>query len=222
MNSTRFAPEFRRRVAALFDQQLWCLGRDIARSEGNILLDLGMCRFRPPDPTRKSTLYTVAIEPAGSIFLWGFGAMYAEPAIGGVFVRRYGFAPRLCARESAVGIFTPEQLGPLTNPVSARDHQRLRTLLSRLVGWFARYEHWIAENFGTVYREHCLASRGKPNVVSARDMAKDWERVAKKSRRFRVSNGVSAGAWKPLLRRLRDNTQALRTANPRHSSWGKS
>ena len=196
---TRSAPDFRRRAAALFDQQMWCLGRDIARPEGNVLLDLGMCRYRPPDLTRSGTLYAATVEPAGSLFLWGFGAMYAAPGLGGVFVRRYGFTPRLSARESAVGVFTPDQLGPLTGPASPHDYRRLWTLLPRLVGWFAGYEHWVAERFGTAYREHCLAARGKANAAPARDMARDWDRVAKKCRRFREPVGSALDPWQRFL-----------------------
>lgn len=203
MNPTQPPHRFRHRAAALFDQQMWCFGRDIVRSNGNVLLDLGMCRYRPSDPSRSSTLYTAAVEPGGSLFLWGFGAMYAEPNLGGVFVRRYGFAPRLTNRESAVGVFAPEQLGRLTNPVTVRDHQRVRTLLPRLVGWFARYEHWIAETHGTAYREDCLAGRGKANAAPAQDMARDWERVAKSCKRYRETGDAAADPWKRFLLRLR-------------------
>lgn len=216
------APDFRRRAATLFDQQLWCFGRDIVRPEGNVLFDLGMCQYRPLDPSLKSTLYSAAVEPGGSVFLWGFGAMYAEPGLGGVFVRRYDFAPRLSSRESAVGVFKSGQLGLLTNAVSTQDHRRLRTLLPRLVGWFARYEHWVAENYGTAYREHCLATRGVPNAVAAHDMAHDWERVAKKCKHYRESNSAPADPWKKFLHQLRSPIAAARTMNSRPSTWGKS
>jgi len=53
-----------------------------------------MCRYRAPDPNKGSSLYTAPVEPGGAIFLWGFGAMYTEPGLGGVFVRRYDFAPK--------------------------------------------------------------------------------------------------------------------------------
>lgn len=209
MNPTR--SDFRRRAAALFDQQMWCFGRDIVRPDGNVLLDLGMCRYRPRDPSRKSSLYTAAIEPAGSLYLWGFGAMYAESGLGGVFVRRYGFAPRLSARESAVGVFDPEQLGPLTSPVSPHDDRRLRTLLPRLVGWFARYEHWVAENFGTKYRDDCLCQRGKPVAVPAREMAVAWETTAKKCKRFRSEPERIHGPWGKLFLALHSGSNSRPT-----------
>jgi len=222
MNSKQPQPSFRHRAAALLDQQMWCFGRDIVRSKWNILLDLGMCRYRSPNPNTGSTLYTAAVEPGGSLFLWGFGAMYAEPNLGGVFVRRYGFAPRLTDRESAVGVFEPSQLGRLTGPSTVQDQRRMRTLLPRLAGWFAEYEHWIAETHGTTYREESLASRSKANVAPARDMARNWERVAKNCKRYRESGDATADPWKRFLHQLRSAALPVCNAIPRPSTRVKS
>jgi hypothetical protein len=161
-----------------------------------------MCQYRSGEPNRGSTLYTAAVEPGGSVFLWGFGAMYAEPGQGGVFVRRYDFAPRLTARETALGIHEPERLGGLVHPTTGREVATVRTLLRRLVGWFARYEHWVAETFGAAYRERCLAARDKPCLVPAGRMAHEWEQVAKKSGRLPAASD-RRGPWGELLARLR-------------------
>lgn len=202
---TRSDLGFRRWAAGLLDQQLWCLGRDIARPDGNVLLGLGMCRYRAPGGEASSlyTLYTAAVESGGSLFLWGFGAMYAEPGAGGVFVRRHDFAPRLTARESAVGVFDPVALGRLTTPTAARELAAVRTLLPRLAGWFARYEHWIAETHGPAYRTAVLAVRAKPPAVPAGHMAAAWERAAKGCRRFRAEPAATVTPWGRLLHRLR-------------------
>jgi hypothetical protein len=207
---------FRRWAAGLFDQQMWCFGRDIARAGGNILSDLGMCQYRSGEPNRGSTLYTAAVEPGGSVFLWGFGAMYAEPGRGGVFVRRYDFAPRLTARETALGVHEPERLGGLVHPTTGREVTTLRTLLPRLVGWFARYEHWVAETFGAAYREQCLAGRDKPCLVPAGRMAHEWEQVAKKSGR-RPADNDRRGPWGELLARLR--LREVRSHANRPNEW---
>jgi hypothetical protein len=37
--------EGNRFLAGLLDQQLWCFGQDIRRTEGNLLCQLGMCRI---------------------------------------------------------------------------------------------------------------------------------------------------------------------------------
>jgi len=194
---------FRRWASGLFDQQMWCFGRDIRREGGNVLLDLGMCRYRAPDPNKGSSLYTAPVEPGGAIFLWGFGAMYTEPGLGGVFVRRYDFAPKLTLRETGLGVHQTEQLGRLVNPSTRQELVLLRKLLPALVGWFAKYEHWVGEHFGTAYREACLASRDKPASVPAQAMARSWENAAKKSKRFRCEAAVKTGPWAGLLGGLR-------------------
>ncbi len=203
MTSTYLPQQFRYRAAELFDQQLWCFGRDILGSGGNILLDLGMCQYRPAASGCGSTLYTTPIEPGGQLFLWGFGAMYREAGLGAVFLRRYGFAPRLSDRETAVGVFAPEELGPLINPVSNRDEQRLQTLLPRLVGWFAKYEHWIAERFGHAYRDECLSLRGKQNSTQTRAMARDWERIAKQCKHYHDTGDLITNPWQHVLHLVR-------------------
>lgn len=197
---------FRRWAALLFDQQMWCFGRDIVRSQGNVLVDLGMCRYRPCDPNGGSTVYTAAVERGGSIFLWGFGAMYAEANVGGVFVRRYDFAPRLTARASGLGVHRPEALGRLTNPYSGRERELVRRLLPNLIGWFARYEHGIAESFGTAYRADCLRGRTKESVVAAKDMAAAWERAAKRPGRLTAAGPTPGKPWNGILDRLRANS----------------
>lgn len=220
MIATRSRLGFRRWTAGLFDQQLWCFGRDIKRADGNILLDLGMCVSRTADAERGSSVYTAAVEPGGNVCLWGFGALYSEPGLGGVFLRRYDFAPRLTPLESGIAIHDPRGLGPLVNPVSTADQLRMRTLLPRLVGWFAKYEHWIAEYFGSEYRNQCLATRGQSAVVPAADMASEWDRAAKKCKRYRESDTSCVGPWEQLIHRLR--SPVARSTNPRPSIWGKS
>ena len=209
---------FRRWAALLFDQQMWCFGRDIVRSQGNILVDLGMCQYRPRDPNKGSTVYTAAVEGGGSIFLWGFGAMYAEANVGSVFVRRYDFAPRLTPRTSGIGVHEPEGLGKLVNASCVRERTLLRQLLPNLTGWFAKYEHWIAEKFGTAYREDCLAGRKKDAVVSAKAMATAWERAAKRPGRLTMNGPTSGKPWNGLLDRLRAEVLARESTEPTYRS----
>ena len=203
MIASRSRLGFRKWTAALFDQQLWCFGRDIKRAEGNILLDLGMCVYRPPDPDCGSSVYTAAVEPGGSVFLWGFGAMYSEPGLGGIFLRRYDFAPRLTPLESGLGIHEPKALGRLVAPSTSDDDAKVRALLPGLIGWFAKYEHWIAESFGIAYRESCLICRNAAAAVPAGSMAVEWERAAKKSRRIDFAETASHNPWRRLIAKIR-------------------
>jgi hypothetical protein len=200
MTRSRTEVGFRRWMAELFDQEMWCLGRDIKRTEGNILLDLGMCRHRTSG--EGSSMYTATLRSGASLWLWGFGAMCSEAGLGGVFVQRYDFAPKLTSIESALGVSRPEHLGPLIKPNRAAEITRVRHLLPQLVGWFANYEHWVAEKIGSDYRRSCLNSRTKPNVVSADKIAEEWDRAEKKCKRFRQSAPTAIGPWAAVLARL--------------------
>lgn len=116
---TRFdRTDLRRLAVALLDQQLWCLGRDVTRIGGNVLAELGMCRYRSQDG-RGSTAYTGRVARDGVVWLWGFGLLYWQPDRGGMFLRRYGFDPVLVA-EPKNPVHRPEYLAPFTRPNSAR------------------------------------------------------------------------------------------------------
>jgi hypothetical protein len=198
-------PGSRRFLAALFDQQMWCLGRDIVRPAGNVLLDLGLCRYRGVPSDVGSTLYVAAIEPGGQLFLWGFGAMYAEPDRGGIFVRRYDFQPKLTPLRSGLGIHDADRLGPLAVPRTAKELDTARPLLTALVGWFAKYEHWIGETYGPAYRRESLEHRRKAVAVPAEAMADAWDRAAKACRRFRGHRTIAASP----IRRLADSFRSV-------------
>jgi hypothetical protein len=200
-NSSAGPRTLRATTAALFDQQCWCWGRDIARPAGNVLLGLGMCRHRAP--ARGSSLYTARTPAGGVVWLWAFGTALTDPAAGTVYVGRYGFAPRLTRRADFVGVHDPADLGRLARPTTAREWQTARRLLADLARWAAGYEHWVAETLGTDYRAASLSARSKPPVVPARDMAAAWERLAKRVRLLNAPPTAATGPWAVAIGRLR-------------------
>jgi hypothetical protein len=200
---TRSTLGFRRWAAALLDQQLWCLGRDVA-CKGNILLSMGFCRYRSPKDDREATLYTTSIPNGGTVWLWGFGAAFTLPGLGSVFVRRYDFSPRLSSRVSFLGEHEADGIAGLYSPVSAGEWRATRELLRGLCEWLAEYEHWIAENHGLEWRVECLARCSKANVVEARELARSWQRAAKKCRQLNASTLKDrVGPWSGVLHTLR-------------------
>lgn len=213
MTSRRARTDLRRLAVALLDQQLWCWGRDIARPEGNILLGFGMCRYRSSEPGPDRTAYTGRVAGDGVVWLWGFGLVYCLPDLGGVFLRRYGFDPVLVA-EPRHPVHRPEHLAPFVRPTTARQRANAWKLVRAAAGWIAGYEHWVAETFGTAYREGTLAARDKPPVVAAKEMAQSWEQLAKKS--VRLSNLVPShrGPWGQLLASLHTPAVAIASRTP--------
>lgn len=202
MTTRRARTDLRRRAVALLDQQLWCWGRDVARQEGNVLLDLGMCRYRSADPGLDRTAYTGRVAGEGVVWLWGFGLVYCLPDQGGVFLRRYGFDP-LLVPEPRHPVHTPEHLAPLVRPNTARQRAGAGELVRAAAAWVAGYEHWVAETLGTAYREATLAARDEPPVIPAKVMAGAWEHLAKKSGRLSDTAPSPRGPWGPVLTALR-------------------
>ncbi len=195
--------QFRRFATQLFDQQCWCWGQDIKRQQGNVLLELGMCRYRPADASSGSSLYTAAVESGGQVWLWGFGCAYSEANRGSVFLRRFDFVPQWSPTDNFLGIHEANRLLSFQTPIDARVWQTARTLLVRLTQWIAHYEHWIAENLSVAYREECLRRRQQKPIVPAAEIASSWEFVARKCTKWQATESSVAGKWSPLLNHLR-------------------
>jgi len=201
VTTRRTRTDLRRRAVALLDQQLWCWGRDVARPEGNVLLGLGMCRYPSAVPGSDRTAYT-GRTGNGVVWLWGFGLVYCFPNLGGVFLRRYGFDPVL-VEEPRRPVHAPEHLAPFVRPTAARQRATAGELVRAAAAWIAGYEHWIAESLGTTYREATLATRDKPPTVPAKEMARSWEHLAKKSVRLSDTTPSQHGPWGSVLTALR-------------------
>lgn len=197
---SRSRGDFQRWATRLFDQQLWCWGRDIARPRGNVLLEKGMCRYRSALPGA-STLYKASLDADCELWLWGFGLLVQEPTLGSIFLERSRFAPLLVSEALTQPVHRQQDLGPLTIPLGAA-RASAESLVRRAATWAAGYEHWVAESLGIDYRQAVLKARDMSAIVPASDMASSWERVAKKS--FRLSGPqTSTGPWSKLLESLR-------------------
>lgn len=208
----RSRTDLHRRAIALLDQQLWCWGRDIACPEGNVLLDLGMCRYRSGNPGLDRTAYSARVAGDGVVWLWGFGLMYCLPDLGGIFLRRYRFDPVL-VNEPSGPIHALEHIGSVVRPTTARQRAITGELVRAAAKWIAGYEHWVAETLGAAYREATLAARDKPPVIPAKEMTRAWEHLAKKSVRLSDLPSEPRGPWGRVLTALRTPAVVM----PRHS-----
>ena len=213
--------ETRRRAVDLLEQQIWCWGRDASRPGGNLLLEYGLCRHGSPDPQRGATFYTTALDNGAEVWLWGFGVLYFQPKLGGVFLQRYGFDPLLVERPAGPTVYSPDELGLLSRPATAPQLTVVRGLVCGLAEWIARYEHWIAESVGLTYRASTLEARSTKPKVPAAGMAAGWDRLSRKSRRLR--GGMAApGPWGKLIASLGlgggagvDATAVAKRSNPK-------
>ncbi len=199
--------QYEQRAAALLDQQLWCWGRDVVHPQGNVLLRLGMCHYRPMLPGRAcSPSYTGELSSGGQITLWGFGVFLGKLGQGGVYIHRFGFTPLYTSQHQIVGVGSSEELPPLTPPASAEEWQRVRGLVVELASWIAHYEHWAVENLGLEYRRRCLAQRGQPPVVPAEKMASAWEQLAQRCRKLK-DHSLPKSTWQRVLVQFRSRIE---------------
>ena len=173
-----------------------------------MLLGLGMCRYRSADPGPDRTAYTGRVPGDGVVWLWGFGLVYCLPHLGGIFLRRYGFDPVLVA-EPQHPVHLPEHLAPFARPNTARQRATALEIVRAAAAWAAGYEHWVAETLGIAYREATLAVRNKPPAIPAKDMARAWEHLAKKSTKLADPAPTPCGPWGQLIATLRTTAGAF-------------
>lgn len=141
----------------LLDQQLWCWGRDVARREGNLLIDYGFERHVPDGRAVQTSSYSAKHPCGDSLALWSWGLFYGCPACGGLFLRRTSIAPCLTAESTCPHPHWPVGVLPRhRRPRTPEEAVVARTLLVRVARWIGRFEEWIRRTVGSEHRAACL------------------------------------------------------------------
>ena len=144
----------RRKGQELLDRQCWNWGRDIVRPEGNLLLEAGFFRRRPPEGEAGSSCYTLALPDGDSLMLWGFGILYGTLRKGGVYLNRYQFRPVWLPSETVQEpIWKPATIPTAQTPPSPRVPVDLTVAAIRRM---ADYEEWALARCGLEYRRAAL------------------------------------------------------------------
>ena len=165
------------RAACLLNQQIWCWGRDIELSGRNLLLEHGFQRIEKPANSRAASIYRLELSPVKRVILRGFGIFFGDDRCGGLFLRRFEFAPQITLdSDLARPAWSADDLPQLQSAFSDSDFARCQKLLLTLIDWIREYEVWIVENVGIAYRQYTLRD-WKPEgetVVPAENMAVAW------------------------------------------------
>lgn len=175
-----YLPRATRRLGQqLLTQQCWCWGQDVRRPEGNLLLQYGFERQRPPHGESGATTYILRASSKRYVALWGFGFWYGESGSGAIFVGRFAFEPRFSAHsEPPLPIWMPSQLNEIPAPASTCQRRVARELLKDALRWAAGYEEWCIEHTGLDYRRRCLEAWSQP-FLPPEQVAASWENVAR-------------------------------------------
>ena len=153
----------KRRGEALLHQQCWAWGRDVRHAEGNLLLEYGFEKFRPPDEVEGSTAYRLDLSGDAvslrSLTLWGFGLYYASAErAGGIFLNRFKFTPMLSDTVKLdLPLWKMEQLPASRVPNDLTLQDRALGLLAEACALIEAYERWVRAVVGAQYRHRCLA-----------------------------------------------------------------
>lgn len=170
-------PDFIDHARTLLSQEIWCWGRDIIRTEGNWLQQIGFQRIQPPEGHSEcSSVYSLDLPEQKVVILRGFGVFYGDIRFGGIFLPRYEFTPlytphpRL-AKQPWLNTDLPE-----LNPPHDSQRASCATLTLDLIDWIRSYEANVLGSLGVQYRRTTLASwdNGERRVIPAEDMPREW------------------------------------------------
>ena len=155
------------------EQQVWCWGRDIEHSGGNLLIDFGFQRHRDRGVNDRSTCYRLDGDRL-HVSLWGFGMFFGNRKFGGLYLDRFDFCPRWAPVESlSLTIHWPEELPAFARTQGSLQWQYAHRLWKSSLHWSASYESWVRSTVGLGYRRECVAMWLRP-FVRAEKMSAAW------------------------------------------------
>ena len=161
------------------EQQLWCWGRDVEFSDGNLLMDFGFERHRDQGIVERSTCYRLDNDEL-HVCMWGFGLFFGRRELGGIYIHRFDFSPKWAPIESlALAIHWPAELPVFVRPSGQDQWRRARILLKALTHWIACYETWVRDTVGVAYRRDCVETWLRPFVRADR-MSLAWRFLSRR------------------------------------------
>ena len=186
---------FRGRGQLLLEQQCWLWGQDVRYQNGNLLLNYGFDRARPPQEIVGASAYQLHLladeicPHERVIALWGFGFWFGkldENGEGGIFIGRSAFEPRWSARAlPPQNAWSPAPMNAATAPPHSKfERQQTRVLLRGALDWIAHYESWASGQLGQAERARQLEA---------------WPQSGART----VPSDEFVGAWAALAGRLR-------------------
>ena len=166
------------RASRLLSQQVWCWGRDIERSEGNWLMEIGFDRIEPEFKCDHcDSIYTLELPSGKRVMLRAFGVFYGNDQKEGIYLPRYDFLPKYSRR---LNIKNPpwekKDLPKLIYPNNLEVSNCI-FLVSELVNWIRTYEENVVNILGLDYRKSTLLEWIKIRglVIPAEDMISEWK-----------------------------------------------
>lgn len=137
------------RFERLFDQQMWCFGRDVLRPGDNLLAARGFLRTPAPPGAATSSF-------------WRLHSDDAEVELSSLGVR---------VTRGAVPLFVPR------NATSRHVRDADPAFVAWLCAWFAAWEDWVRGRCGEAWRTQTLSERTRRAVVPGPEMSDAWREL---------------------------------------------
>lgn len=166
------------RASRLLSQQVWCWGRDIERSEGNWLMEIGFDRIEPEFKCDHcDSIYTLELPNGKRVMLRAFGVFYGNDQKEGIYLPRYDFLPKYSCRLNIKNPPWEKKDLPKLNFPNNLEVSNCTFLVSELVNWIRSYEENVVNILGLDYRKSTLLEWIKIRglVIPAEDMVSEWK-----------------------------------------------
>ena len=166
------------RASRLLSQQVWCWGRDIERSEGNWLMEIGFDRIEPEFKCDHcDSIYTLELPNGKRVILRAFGVFYGNDQKEGIYLPRYDFLPKYSRRLNIKNPPWEKKDLPKLNFPNNLEVSNCIFLVSELVNWIRTYEENVVNILGLDYRKSTLLEWIKIRglVIPAEDMISEWK-----------------------------------------------
>jgi hypothetical protein len=170
----RFTGDFGKHFSTIFDLQMWCLGCDIRRAEGNLLLHYGFERRRPEEGVPGSSHYFKQIDPSHQIHLWGFAMIVTNPLCGLCLKRHERIPVFAWVPNVAPHLSKPHDLPPFSSPKTDDERVEARGLLSRCVAEMSQYENLVESVEMPLYRSQCLKGQRSGKKLRGLSLRSAW------------------------------------------------
>ncbi len=176
----RLPPKLEKKGSLLLDCQMWCLGRDICHSQGNLLIQYGCERCPAPDGSQKSA-YVLACSSGIKLVFWGFGIFCAAGNTGGLYLNRYHFRPQYSPDGRIPQAWSAAELPECRAPITATEMATASGMLADILDELYRYETCVLDQYGTKYRENVIWAHPNHSKYSPQhgvDLKLGWQSLS--------------------------------------------
>lgn len=169
-----FNGEFGKNFAATFDLQMWCLGCDIRRKTGNLLLEYGFSRRRPTGEITGSSYYFKELDSVHTMHLWGFAVVITTKECG-LCLHRHERIPLFSQKvDLNPNAWRPQELPKFKEPHEKQEKEKATELFKVCVSELRKYEAKIQHLEEPQYRSSCLRSRKKIRALRKTTLLEAW------------------------------------------------